>query len=67
MTDAQRKIVEEIISKAWDDGFEHCRGAAALICRAHGRADLADLINRIPLKVAKRLVLALSGESKVRV
>lgn len=50
MTLAERLVVQDIIAKAWDDGFEHCRSAAVLICAAHGRDDLAAAIARIPLK-----------------
>jgi hypothetical protein len=49
MTSAEKKVVQEIIAKAWDDGFEHCRIAASLICTAQGRPDLAAQIQLIPL------------------
>jgi hypothetical protein len=49
VTKEEKAIVEDIIAKAWDDGFEHCRRAAIVICLTSGRPDVATLIESIPL------------------
>jgi hypothetical protein len=49
MTPEEKAIAADVIAQAWDDGFEHCRAAAILLCTAHGRHDLATQIAQIPL------------------